>query len=473
MPDFIGFTQLMKEDLVGKHNRARRAAKQRDRQARAARAAEAGSGARFAPPTDEQLLRMLPMAAYAVAGDDPRADQYQAQLGQYDEHDQAQVDRCLHGFLHGLIRSAWERGWTPADVVQHGRRRLDPGVEPLLLAVIASEHRSYPDSTIDPRWADQLTEVGLARPFAALDLTAWGQRERLGRYLALRTALALAGFLQTMPGLARLFPLPGTASPGPASPGTAGPGTGGPGTANCGAAARPAAVDQKMLARIRALLAKAEATDFPDEAEALSAKAQELMAKFSLDRALVDAGPDLGSSDNSGARRLWVETPYVSAKAQLVGVVAAANRCRTVSMDKLAVVTIVGAELDLQLTELLSTSLLVQANRAMLAAGQHVGQYGESRTRSFRQSFLMAYAQRIGERLQATAEATKAAVPAAEADLLLPVLSRREEQIDRLFTKLFPDTVMRRTRVSNGAGWAAGLTAADLARLDTHPQVRR
>jgi hypothetical protein len=187
---------------------------------------------------------------------------------------------------------------------------------------------------------------------------------------------------------------------------------------------------------------------------------------------LVEADPATDPADGSAARRIWVETPYVSAKAQLVGAVAAANRCRTVSLDRLAVVTIVGAELDLQLTELLSTSLLVQANRAMLAAGQHVGYYGESRTRSFRQSFLMAYAQRIGERLQATADATQAAVPEADADLLLPVLSKREEQVDAFFTKLFPDTVTRRTRISNGAGWAAGLTAADLARLDTRRSVK-
>jgi hypothetical protein len=142
-------------------------------------------------------------------------------------------------------------------------------------------------------------------------------------------------------------------------------------------------------------------------------------------------------------------------------------------MDELAVVTIVGGELDLQLTELLATSLLVQANRAMLAAGKHFGRRGESRTRSFRQSFLMAYAQRIGERLQATADAARSAVPEADQDRLLPVLSRREQQVDALFTKLFPETVTRRTRITNGAGWHAGLTAADLAQLDTHRPVTR
>jgi len=432
---------------VGKDNRARRAAKQRDRQARAAQAAEAAARGPVDQPTDEEIRQLLPMAAAAVLADSPLADGYLAELGRYDEHDQAQVDRCLRAFLDGLIRSAWERGWTPLDVVQHGRRRLDAMSDPMLLAAIASEHRTYQDATIDPRWQEQLTDLGIDRPYAELNLGSFG------RYLTLHTALTVAGFLQTLPGLARLFPLPGTAT-------------------QTRAAAVPAS-SGKMLARIRALLAKAEGTEFPDEAEALSAKAQELMAKFSLDRALVDADPSLDLPDDSGARRIWVETPYVSAKAQLVGAVASANRCRTVSVEQLAMVTIVGAELDLQLTELLSTSLLVQANRAMLAAGKHIGQYGESRTRSFRQSFLMAYAQRIGERLQATTDATQAAVPAADADRLLPVLSRREEQVEALFTKLFPETVVRRTRITNGAGWAAGLSAADLARLEARQQVRR
>ncbi|TDO35730.1 uncharacterized protein DUF2786 [Kribbella sp. VKM Ac-2527] len=409
------------------------------------------SGARLLGVDDQEILRLLPSAAAAVTAGVGAADGYLARLGSYDEQDQAQVDRCLRGFLVGLIRSSWERGWAPADVVQHGRRKLEAGAEPLLLAVIAAEHRSYKASTLDPRWRDQLADFSISTPFADLDLTGWAATQRLGRYLTLHTSLALAGFLQTLPALARLFPLPGTAH-------------------HMRAGSAPPA-DQKILARIRALLAKAEGTEFPEEAEALSAKAQELMAKFSLDQALVEAAPSVEIPDDSGARRIWVETPYVSAKAQLVGAVANANRCRTVSLDQLAVVTVVGAELDLHLTELLATSLLVQANRAMLAAGKHLGRRGESRTRSFRQSFLMAYAHRIGERLEAATTATQAAVSAADRDRLLPVLTQRDHQVEALFTKLFPQTTTRRTRITNGEGWHAGLTAANQATLPTHPNL--
>lgn len=405
--------------------------------------------------SDDEILHLLPMAAAIVALRDDRADLELARLGAYDERDQAQVDRVLHGFVSGLLRTTWERGWTPADVLQHGRREFDPGVEPLLLAAIASEHRSYRDDMVDPRWLDQLIDLGVEPPHTDLDLTAWATGQRIGRYLALRHTLALGGFLQSLPPLARLFPAPGT-------------------TVRRLSGDRPVVpANAKMLSRIRSLLAKAEATEFPDEAEALSGKAQELMAKFALDRALVEADPALEIPDDSAARRIWLDTPYVSAKAQLVGSVATANRCRTVMIEQLAVVTVIGADLDLQLTEILATSLLVQANRAMIASGKHIGRYGESRTRSFRQSFLMAYAQRIGERLQAATEATQAAVPAVDADRLLPVLTRREEQVEALFTKLFPNTTTRRTRITNGAGWQAGLSAADQAQLEARRQVRR
>jgi hypothetical protein len=400
--------------------------------------------------SEAEILQVLQQATVAT-----EPDVHLAELGRYDEQDQQLVDQVVRNYLTDLMRLTWERGWAPADVVQHARRQLEPGVEPLLTALIAAEHRAYKPSTIDSRWSDQLADLGLQHPFDDLDLTVWSAAQRTGRYLSLDLALRIAAFLYRLPALARLFPLPGTAQRKAAD------------------RTRQSGTDRKMLARVRALLAKAEATEFPDEAEALSGKAQELMAKFSLDHALLDAGPDLDLPDDSGARRIWVETPYVTAKAQLVGVVAHANGCRTVTMDQLAVVTVVGAELDLQLTELLATSLLVQANRVMLAAGKHYGQYGESRTRSFRQSFLMAYAQRIGERLQATADRARSAVAEADQDRLLPVLSRREQQVDALFTKLFPETVTRRTRITNGAGWHAGLTAADLAQLDSHRPVTR
>ena len=48
-------------------------------------------------------------------------------------------------------------------------------------------------------------------------------------------------------------------------------------------ARRPQGADPKITERVRALLAKAESTTFPDEAEAFTAKAQELIAQHAID----------------------------------------------------------------------------------------------------------------------------------------------------------------------------------------------
>jgi hypothetical protein len=79
--------------------------------------------------------------------------------------------------------------------------------------------------------------------------------------------------------------------------------------------------DEKALGRVRALLAKAEATKFPEEAEALSAKAQELMSRYPLHQAVVDH--DGGRVPVASARRMWIDSPYAGAKALLVQVVGA------------------------------------------------------------------------------------------------------------------------------------------------------
>ena len=50
-------------------------------------------------------------------------------------------------------------------------------------------------------------------------------------------------------------------------------------------------MNDKILNRVRALLAKAEATNFPEEAEALSAKAQELIIEHSIEAGQLDAEP--------------------------------------------------------------------------------------------------------------------------------------------------------------------------------------
>jgi hypothetical protein len=100
----------------------------------------------------------------------------------------------------------------------------------------------------------------------------------------------------------------------------------------------------------------------------------------------------------------------------------------------------------------------------MIASGQNAGRGGEARSRSFRQSFLVAYATRIGERLEKAEKTTIA--QSADSDRLLPVLASHQQKVDATFTKLFPSTVGKSVSAGNRAGWGAGRAAADRAHLD-------
>src|SRR5205823_14651531 len=98
------------------------------------------------------------------------------------------------------------------------------------------------------------------------------------------------------------------------------------------AAATAGNLDQRMLDRVRALLAKAESTEFPDEAEAYTAKAQELMTRHRIDHALLTVTKRV--RDRPVTRRLAVDNPYEAPKSLLLQVVAEANGCRAVWMKR-------------------------------------------------------------------------------------------------------------------------------------------
>jgi hypothetical protein len=234
---------------------------------------------------------------------------------------------------------------------------------------------------------------------------------------------------------------------------------------------RPAVSPEKAkrLAKVRALLAKAEATSFDEEADALCAKAQELISRHALERLLQEDPAVTTTSQAPSVRRIWLEMPYVMAKATLVDAVAQANRCRCVVTESLGVCSVVGDPSDLESVEMLSTSLLVQASRSMLRHGRHHDQRGVSRTRSFRQSFLASFAIRVGRRLrEVNQEAIRETEPGTD---LVPVLRNQERRVDEAVETMFPHLVRTETAVSNGLGWAAGHAAADLAFLDLHGQL--
>ncbi len=135
--------------------------------------------------------------------------------------------------------------------------------------------------------------------------------------------------------------------------------------------------------------------------------------------------------------------------------------------------TVFGYEADIASVELLYTSLLVQADAAMAGAGRQVDGHGRSRTRSFRQSFLVAFASRIGARLRQATAQSEAAAAEEHGAALLPVLAARTDAVDEACDATFPGLGQRSFSPSNRDGWFAGLAAAEMASLSAHPEVAR
>jgi hypothetical protein len=215
-----------------------------------------------------------------------------------------------------------------------------------------------------------------------------------------------------------------------------------------------------MLDRVRALLAKAESSEFAAEAEAFTAKAQELTARHSIDHALLVAQGE--RRDQPAAVRVGVDSPYEEAKALLLQNVAEANLSRSVWSAELGFATVFGFPEDLDVIELIYASLLVQGTAAMVREGSG------KRARSFRQSFLYAYAVRIGQRLRATTEDARRAA-AGTTDDLLPVLASREEAVRDKVSEIFAEFTTRRTRIRDERGWVSGTAAADRIPLERGP----
>ena len=234
-------------------------------------------------------------------------------------------------------------------------------------------------------------------------------------------------------------------------------------------AAMPSGSDHdRVLEKVRALLAKAEATPYPAEAEAFTAKAQELLSRHRLDG--IDPG-SLGTAPagGPGRRRFPVPRPYVTGKFRLLAGIARANHSEAVLDRAGDEAVVVGFGPDTDAVAELFTSLLLQGTSALLAAERAEG-VDRSRTRSFRHAFWLAYGTRVAQRLAA---ATASAEAAAEADApgVLPVLADRDAAVAAALTDSFGRLRTLRTSASNGAGLVAGRDAADDAELGVRARL--
>lgn len=245
-----------------------------------------------------------------------------------------------------------------------------------------------------------------------------------------------------------------------------------------------------LVRKVTGLLDKAESTTNAHEADAFLNKALELMAKASIDEAMIAAHRDAANAPDDPMVEHKVSVgkgPYCMARLDLI-----CNIARSFNVTPLTSTNswtgrsafLLGHESDVNRVKTMYTALLTDATRAMAKEPVPGNLHG---TR-FRRSFLVGYAWEIGDRLRKRtavilddeAAAAKAAAESSEStptstdNPLAPIsmalaLRDRKEKVSDFVNEKYP-----RLRSGSGSytssdsrGTAAGRAAGARANLST------
>ena len=440
---------------MGKDNKSRRAAKAKVRARARARGAHGGAQRQAFEDTSAPLLTTEEIAGnlWVLAGQSlRRGDSFAVEaLRRLDQMPRRLVLRAAEAPILEHVDLLWANGWQPVELLRQGRIGT-PGAAcaRLLARAIANDQVGRRAATLGFAWIAQVEGLDLPLEDGSSGwVTRWADAERLDPTESTRAVLDTYACLLKLPPLEPLMPMPGP--PGGRPRPVDNP-------------LRVGTVADPMLERVRNLLAKAESTTFEAEATALTEKAQELITRHAIDAALLQA--DSPKRTRPSEIRIPIDSPYADAKSLLLQTVAETSRCRSVLQPSVQMSTVVGYADDVDATEVLFTSLLVQAQRAMNDAARSAAPGARTRRQSYRSAFLLAFTQRIGDRLREVNAEVVTAVEQEQGRSLLPVLTDRSSALDAYMSQRFGDLQESTVRSGfDGVGWAGGRIAADNAQL--------
>lgn len=238
----------------------------------------------------------------------------------------------------------------------------------------------------------------------------------------------------------------------------------------------------KMLARIAALLRQAEGTDNVHEAEAFMAAAQRLATATSIDLAVARAHAVSRTAASAPTQRtVTIGEPGargLRTYVQLFAAIAAANDVRCDVASNSTYVYAYGFGEDIDTTHALYASLVVQMVRACdayLATGAHK----PTPTITARLNFQLAFGARIGQRLaEARDEARREAATSRDSapGTALALRNKEIELRDHYRSASTARGTWRATSASAGyssAARRAGDRAGRQARLGAAPELPR
>jgi hypothetical protein len=230
----------------------------------------------------------------------------------------------------------------------------------------------------------------------------------------------------------------------------------------------------RRLKRIRALLDRAQRVDTaPEEADAARQKAMQLMVEHGIDRAMVDAAAGDQAIDGMDTVTITMHAPYTYEKAELATAIGFVFGCDSTTRGwrgrhAIASATLYGHRSDLERTQLLYTSLLVQATSEMTRTPEPPGVPRVSFLRDFLYGFTASVVTRLkAMQDQAVQEYEQQHSTETGADNLpisvLPVLATRRERVRTFFKEQTGDlpeaAPVERTGIGIYAGHIAGQRA--------------
>jgi hypothetical protein len=238
--------------------------------------------------------------------------------------------------------------------------------------------------------------------------------------------------------------------------------------------------DDKMLARIAALLRQAEGTDNAHEAEAFMAAAQRLATATSIDLAVARSTATTRTKAQAPVQRTITigsaGTRGLRTYVQLFAVIASANDVKVDVASNSTFVYAYGFSEDIDASHALYASLVMQmvrASEAYLATGRH----RPTPTITARLNFQLAFGSRIGQRLARARDEAQQEVQSASRSRPGTEIALRNKEIE-LQDFYSKESDARGTWQAHraSAGYSsrarrAGDTAGRRARLGNSPEL--
>ena len=227
---------------------------------------------------------------------------------------------------------------------------------------------------------------------------------------------------------------------------------------------------EQVADKVRKLLAQAEDRSVtPEEAQSFTAKAQQLMTKYSIDLAMVADPGDAGQL----TELTWtVEGPYASHKVGLISAVARTNDCRSIYADLRhgrKQIQVVGYAVDVAWVQTLSRSLEIQLVSALVTASRDkpADVHGRTFAVAFIQGFIAEVSGRLHRARDAAVVDARAAQPANASSSIALVLVGKSRRVEDEFKVRHPSTrtVYSQVRLQSWSGYQPGRAAGRRASI--------